>query len=64
MKALLLRFLGWLSKLLSGLLAKKADEQDSKEDSKKIDESDNSITDKPVDPKDRKDEDVFNNKGW
>lgn len=64
MKTLVLKFLEWLASLFSFLLKKKKVEDQAKEDSKKIAESDDKIKDKPVDIKERKDDDVFNNKDW
>lgn len=64
MKSAVLRFLAWLADLIAGLFRKRADQEDSKEDSKKIDEADDHIKDEPVDPNKRPDDDIFDNKNW
>lgn len=64
MKTLLFKFFEWLLGLFSFLLKKKKVEEQAKYDSKKIEESDDHIKDEEVDIKERKDDDVFNNKNW
>lgn len=64
MKTLLFKFLEWLISIFSFLIKKKKVEDQTKEDSKKIEQSDDKIKDEKVNIKERKDDDVFNNKNW
>lgn len=64
MKTLFLKLLEWIISLFSFFVKKKQVEDQAKEDSKKIQESDDHIKNEKVDIKERKDDDVFNNKDW
>lgn len=64
MKTLFFKFIEWLLSLFYFLVKKKKVEEQAKDDSKKIEESDDHIKDEELDIKERKDDDVFNNKNW
>lgn len=64
MKTLLFKLFEWLIGLFSFFIKKKKIEDQAKDDSKKIEQSDDHIKDEKVDIKERKDDDVFNNKNW